>query len=241
MFNIKKSDLAYEKVMRLLNEADEQAPNPNDPMDLNNNMGDPTNDSVTAAQNGISPQQAYEMALKAMDEKIEQTGRKRYQKYRMDGGKGTYSEFKDKMEEKALKEIDKEMKQQFGFIPGKETEKDLLVQIRDLLQGLKQNNDEEQEVTAMQLTGQLPFGGQQQFPPDQGMPLQDQGQAPQEQPPMEQGQDQGVSPQDQNQGMPPQDQGQQAPPEQPMQEGLDRLNEMMYNRKMKELFNYYFG
>ena len=208
MFNIKKSDLAYERVMKYIHEADEPAPNPNDPMDLNNNMGDPSNDSINAAQNGMTPQQAYEAALKAMDDKIEQTGRKRYQKYRMDGGKKSYSDFKDEMEEKALKQIDKEMKQEFGFIPGKESEKDLLVQIRDLLQGLKQNNDEEQEVTAMQLTGQLPDMSGGQPPMDQGQP------APEQAPPAE---------------------------GQPMQEGIDVMNEMMYNRKMKELFNYYFG
>lgn len=123
MLYITNEDLAYEKYMRLLEE-DETA---NDEDDIvNMNSDDPAI-------------QAYQQGLEQIKKIILTTGRKRYQKYKLDGGKDTFAMFKKNMETQLKNELEDDMREQFGAVPGKETEKDFLRQIKMGIDNLNNN------------------------------------------------------------------------------------------------------
>ena len=74
MFNIKRKDLDYEKCMKFfLEDGEEQQMDPN----VQQPMEQQQDPNV-----GMTPDQVYQQALAEMDKKIEETGRKRFQKYK---------------------------------------------------------------------------------------------------------------------------------------------------------------
>ena len=200
MLYITNEDLAYEKYMRLLEE-DETA---NDEDDIvNMNSDDPAI-------------QAYQQGLEQIKKIILTTGRKRYQKYKLDGGKDTFEMFKKNMETQLKNELEDDMREQFGAVPGKETEKDFLRQIKMGIDNLNNN------ITSM-------MGGQSEEMVDPNAQAA-------------QGQPQGNA-DDQLVDQSPEDPNAQAAQgqEQPMQEGFSYINETIYRNKMKKLFNEYFN
>lgn len=236
MFNIKRKDLDYEKCMKFfLEDGEEQQMDPNaqtmqDQQAAPDGQMDPNAQQPIDQQQdpnvGMTPDQVYQQALAEMDKKIEETGRKRFQKYKMNGGNKSYKEFINDMEKKALEEIEKEMKEEFGYVPGKESEKDLLNQIKNILTDMKttMENNSSMQPDMMDPNAQQPMDQQQMDPNAQ--PMQDQQAAPEAQ-------------QDPN-AQQPMDQ-QQDPNAQPMQETLDILNENLYKKRMNAYFNYYFN
>lgn len=135
MFIVTKEDLAYEKILRLM-EADEQVEE-----GVDETQAAPTQQSQPAMDpSQMTPEQVYQAGLDDIKKTIEETGRKRYQKYKLDGGKDTYAMFKKNMETQLKDDLDKEMKEQYGGIPGQESEKELLAQIRNTLNDIKALN-----------------------------------------------------------------------------------------------------
>lgn len=124
MLYITNEDLAYEKYMRLLEE-DESIPEEDESSSITN-----SNDPAV---------QAYQQGLDEIKKIILTTGRKRYQKYKLDGGKDTFEMFKKNMETQLKNELEDDMREQFGAVPGKETEKDFLRQIKMGIDNLNNN------------------------------------------------------------------------------------------------------
>jgi hypothetical protein len=203
MFRLSREDLAYEKYMRFLNEADEM---------------------VQQQEQQSEAETAYQQGLDEIQRTIRETARKRYQKYKMDGGKDTFEMFKKNMENQLMDELEEDMKKQFGAVPGKETEKDFLRQIK---MGIDQLNN---NITMMMGGGQ-----EQQVAPEeeQGQEAQQPEASPEEmqQAQTQEGQEQQVAPEE--------EQGQEA--QQPMQETIDFLNDYYYEQVMNNLFDKYFG
>lgn len=209
MLYITNEDLAYEKYMRLLEE-DESIPEEDEDSSMAN-----SNDPAV---------QAYQQGLDEIKKIILTTGRKRYQKYKLDGGKDTFEMFKKNMETQLKNELEDDMREQFGAVPGKETEKDFLRQIKMGIDNLNNN------ITSM-MSGQ---NGEMMDPNAQ--PQED----PNAQTTQGQEQPQGNA-DDQLVDQSPEDPNAQAAQGQPMQEGFSYINEAIYRNKMKKLFNKYFG
>lgn len=222
MLYITNEDLAYEKYMRLLEE-DESVPEDDDTSMANSN--DPA-------------VQAYQQGLDEIKKIILTTGRKRYQKYKLDGGKDTFEMFKKNMETQLTNELEDDMKEQFGAVPGKETEKDFLRQIKMGIDNLNNN------ITSMMngQNGDVPTDPNAPAPQDQ--PQEGDPNAQQEPQPQNEPNTQVPAPQDQPQGNSVDELVDQSPSKnssQPMQEGLSYINETIYRNKMKKLFNEYFS
>lgn len=165
MFRIPESALRYEKYKRLLEAAEEQDPNavpqedPNAAQDPNamqqgdpnaqdpnaemdpNAQGDP-NAMQGGQDSGMSqaqtPEEAYEAGLKEIQNTIAMTGRKRYARYKMNGGKDSWEIFRKNLEDSLKQELEEDCKEMFGYNPGKTTEKDLLVMIKNGIEQLNQ-------------------------------------------------------------------------------------------------------
>jgi len=159
MFRIPDSALQYEKYRRLL-EAEEaaaedpnaQAQDPNAaPVEGDPNAQDPnaapmedgTDPNAMAAQSsGLeqaqTPEEAYEAGLKEIQNTIAATGRKRYQRYKLNGGKDSWEIFKKNLEDSLKQELEDDCKEMYGYNPGKTTEKDLLVMIKNGIDQLNQ-------------------------------------------------------------------------------------------------------
>jgi hypothetical protein len=161
MFRIPESALRYEKYRRLL-EAEEAAPaeDPNaqaqDPNaapaeDPNAQAQDP---NAAPAEDGMdpnamqtepsgldqaqTPEQAYEAGLKEIQNTIAMTGRKRYARYKVNGGKDSWEVFRKNLEDSLKQELEDDCKEMYGYNPGKTTEKDLLVMIKNGIEQLNQ-------------------------------------------------------------------------------------------------------
>ena len=146
MFRIPESALKYEKYKRLL-EAEEavpaedpnaQAQDPNavpaeDGMDPNAMQAEPS--GLDQAQ---TPEQAYEAGLKEIQNTIAMTGRKRYARYKVNGGKDSWEVFRKNLEDSLKQELEDDCKEMYGYNPGKTTEKDLLVMIKNGIEQLNQ-------------------------------------------------------------------------------------------------------
>jgi len=163
MFRIPESALRYEKYRRLL-EAEEAAPaeDPNAAQDPNaqaapaedpNAAQDP-NAQAAPAEDGMdpnamqqepsgldqaqTPEQAYEAGLKEIQNTIAMTGRKRYARYKVNGGKDSWEVFRKNLEDSLKQELEDDCKEMYGYNPGKTTEKDLLVMIKNGIEQLNQ-------------------------------------------------------------------------------------------------------
>ena len=219
MLYITNEDLAYEKYMRLLEE--DEATNDEEDDIVNMNSDDPAI-------------QAYQQGLEQIKKIILTTGRKRYQKYKLDGGKDTFAMFKKNMETQLKNELEDDMREQFGAVPGKETEKDFLRQIKMGIDNLNNN------ITSMMggQSGEMvdPNAQPQEDPNAQAAQGQEQPQGNADDQLVDQ------SPEDPN-AQPQEDPNAQAAQgqEQPMQEGFSYINETIYRNRMKKLFNEYFG
>lgn len=147
MFRIPKSALKYEKYIRLL-EADEQDPNAQgDPnADPNAQGGMPAEDGAESGAPAVSPggidtstpEGFYEAGKAEIQNQIATTGRKRYQRYKLNGGKDSWEVFKKNLEDTLTQDLEDECKEQFGYNPGKSTEKDILIMIKNGIEQLNQ-------------------------------------------------------------------------------------------------------
>lgn len=135
MFKLNEEDLLYEKYIRLLEDGEDMQQDPN-----------------MQQQDPQTPEEFYQQGLDDIQRTIAETGRKRYQKYKLDGGKDNYKMFKKNMEDQLKQELDDDTRAQFGGIPGQETEKELLGQIKNILYDIKGNLDTslQQDQEAMQ-------------------------------------------------------------------------------------------
>jgi len=202
MFRLSREDLAYEKYMRFLNEADEM---------------------VQQQEQQSAAETAYQQGLDEIQRQLRTTARKRYQKYKMDGGKDSFEMFKKNMENQLMDELEEDMKKQFGAVPGKETEKDFLRQIK---MGIDQLNN---NITMMMDGEQAQQQGEEQT-----VPQNQEAQQPEISP--EEAEQMQAQQQGEEQTVP---QNQEA--QQPMQETIDYLNNYYYEQVMDNLFNKYFG
>lgn len=160
MFKIPESALRYEKYRRLLEEEEmqqdpnAQAQDPNadpnaqaqDPnADPNAQQQAPAEDGAEAmppvSPSGIdtsTPEGFYDAGLAEIQNQIATTGRKRYQRYKMNGGRDSWEVFKKNLEDTLKQDLEDECKEQFGYNPGKTSEKDLLVMIKNGIDQLNQ-------------------------------------------------------------------------------------------------------
>ena len=157
MFMIPSSALEYEKYMRLL-EADEQMQDPNaapeqaaDPQqmqqDPNAQQAMPQEDGGDPSQmqpqdSGLNqaqtPEEAYESGLAEIQNVIAMTGRKRYQRYKLNGGRDSWEIFKKNLEDTLTQELQNDCKEMFGYNPATTTEKDILLMIKNGIDQLNQ-------------------------------------------------------------------------------------------------------
>ena len=152
MFRIPDSALQYEKYRRLL-EADEAAaqdpnavpaegdPNAQDPNAVPMEDGSDPNAMATqpsGLDQAQTPEEAYEAGLKEIQNTIATTGRKRYQRYKLNGGRDSWEIFKKNLEDSLKQELEDDCKEMYGYNPGKTTEKDLLVMIKNGIDQLNQ-------------------------------------------------------------------------------------------------------
>jgi len=161
MFKIPQSALKYEKLRRLLE--DEQMPqDPNeqvaqvqdaqqaDPNAMSqqdpNTAGDPNaqagmeqqpQPTASGIENAQTPEEAYKAGLIEIQNQIAMTGRKRYQRYKLNGGKDSWEIFKKNLEDTLKQELEEDCEDMFGYNPGNTTEKDLLIMIKN---GIEQMN-----------------------------------------------------------------------------------------------------
>jgi hypothetical protein len=152
MFRIPSSALQYEKYMRLL-EDEQQAEDPNAAQDPNAqqqaedpNAQQPMDDGTQGAgatqpsgiENAQTPEDAYEAGLKEIQNTIATTGRKRYQRYKLNGGKDSWEIFRKNLEDSLKQELEDDCKEMYGYNPGKTTEKDILLMIKNGIDQLNQ-------------------------------------------------------------------------------------------------------
>jgi len=161
MFKIPQSALKYEKLRRLLE--DEQMPqDPNEqvaqvqdaqqadpnamPQQDPNTAGDPNaqagmeqqpQPTASGIENAQTPEEAYKAGLIEIQNQIAMTGRKRYQRYKLNGGKDSWEIFKKNLEDTLKQELEEDCEDMFGYNPGNTTEKDLLIMIKN---GIEQMN-----------------------------------------------------------------------------------------------------
>jgi len=161
MFKIPQSALKYEKLRRLLE--DEQMPqdpneqvaqvqdaqqadpnavpqqDPNAAADPNAQAGMEQQPQPTASgiENAQTPEEAYKAGLIEIQNQIAMTGRKRYQRYKLNGGKDSWEIFKKNLEDTLKQELEEDCEDMFGYNPGNTTEKDLLIMIKN---GIEQMN-----------------------------------------------------------------------------------------------------
>ena len=157
MFRIPESALRYEKYKRLLEEEDpnSQAQDPNTaPAEDPNAQAQDPNAQAAPAEDGMdpnamqqepsgldqaqTPEQAYEAGLKEIQNTIAMTGRKRYARYKVNGGKDSWEVFRKNLEDSLKQELEDDCKEMYGYNPGKTTEKDLLVMIKNGIEQLNQ-------------------------------------------------------------------------------------------------------
>lgn len=147
MFMIPSSALQYEKYMRLL-EADEQMQDPQQmQQDPNAQQAMPQEDGGDPSQmqpqdSGLNqaqtPEEAYESGLVEIQNIIAMTGRKRYQRYKLNGGKDSWEIFKKNLEDTLTQELQNDCKEMFGYNPATTTEKDILLMIKNGIDQLNQ-------------------------------------------------------------------------------------------------------
>ena len=161
MFRIPQSALKYEKYRRLLEEeeqqmqqdpnAQQQDPNaqqqdPNaqqqeDPNAMQQPQEDGAEMGAGVSPSGIdtsTPEGFYDAGLAEIQNQIATTGRKRYQRYKLNGGRDSWEVFKKNLEDSLKQDLEDECKEQFGYNPGKSTEKDILIMIKNGIDQLNQ-------------------------------------------------------------------------------------------------------
>ena len=155
MFRIPQSALKYEKYRRLLEEEEQQMqqedtnamqqdPNAQQQEDTNA-MQQPQEDGAEmgagVSPSGIdtsTPEGFYDAGLAEIQNQIAITGRKRYQRYKLNGGRDSWEVFKKNLEDSLKQDLEDECKEQFGYNPGKSTEKDILIMIKNGIDQLNQ-------------------------------------------------------------------------------------------------------
>ena len=147
MFRIPQSALKYEKYRRLLEEEEQQMQqeDPNAMQQDPNAMQQPQEDGAEmgagVSPSGIdtsTPEGFYDAGLAEIQNQIATTGRKRYQRYKLNGGRDSWEIFKKNLEDSLKQDLEDECKEQFGYNPGKSTEKDILIMIKNGIDQLNQ-------------------------------------------------------------------------------------------------------
>lgn len=173
MFKINSEDFSFEKYMKSQSilEDDEQG------------------------GEAATPEVIYAKSVAAANSEVDETARKRYQKYKLSGGKKSFEAFKKELQVKALEDVDKEAREQFGYVPGSEKPTDILKQIQNTVNELKDTVQlsvaQDQQVMAAGMGGDpntvqdpnaapQPDPNAQQAPPEQQQ--QDPNAQPQDQP-----------------------------------------------------------
>jgi len=175
MFKIPQSALRYEKLKRLLEEEqmpqdpnqqveqvqDAQQVDPNqaamqqDPNAMQQPDGmEQQQPTASGIENAQTPEEAYKAGLIEIQNQIAMTGRKRYQRYKLNGGKDSWEIFKKNLEDTLKQELEEDCEEMFGYNPGNTTEKDLLIMIKNgidqMNQTLQQGAQAEMEQQATQ-------------------------------------------------------------------------------------------